>query len=356
MIYIKAYTRVNLGDDLLIKIVCNNNKEEKFCILGDESYKDIFKDIENLEILVEDYNVLQNLKNNREEFIDAHDKFIKKISNICDTFLYVGGSIFIDGGPSSIIRLGDLRKEISSFTNSYIIGANFGPCYNKEYFDFVHDKIIPLLNHITFRDIESYNSFKDLGNVSYAPDIVFSLNTNKVCRKNKEIGISLIYHLNRDNLKDNYYNYLNYIKRIAKEYIKDGYKLRLLSFCEYEKDPIAINDFLNLLSAEEKRNISIDYYKGNINEFLEIFESLDTIIATRFHSIVLALKYNCKVIPICYSNKSENLLKDLNIKDYITFSNIKNIDNFRLSNIDNKLINKFELDSFKHFDYKKTIR
>ena len=356
MIYIKAYTRLNLGDDLLIKLVCDNNKYEQFCILASKEYVEVFKDTKNIKVMYEEYELLQSFKSNYEKYLEEQNKIITNISSYCDTFLYVGGSIFIEGGPTSVVRVRQLKNEIKSFKNAYIIGANFGPHTTEEYFNCVHDEIIPLLKSITFRDKYSYELFKDLNNVYYAPDIVFSLKAKEEIKKKKEIGISLINQIKiEDKYKNKYNDYLTYIANIIKSYIKDRYNIRILSFCSYEKDDIAINDILNILSNEDKKFITIDYYNGNLEEYINIIASLDTIIATRFHAIVLALKYQCNVIPICYSNKSINLLNDINIKEYISFSNIDELKKIKPYKIDLSIIKTLENESQKHFDYKKTI-
>lgn len=351
MIYLKAYTRINLGDDLFIKKICDKYKDEKFYILADKKYKKVFKDIKNLKIMSYSYNKLNKKKNNPLKWKKENNKILKMVSKKCDTYIYIGGSIFIEKEKNSVNRVKELKEEINYFKNSYIIGANFGPYMTDKYLNYVHDELIPSLTSISFRDKYSYNLFKDLKNVSYAPDVLFSLDINKKELSNKELGISLIYHLEREELKENYNNYLDEIIKLSINYIKNNYKIRLLSFCSYEKDNIAIDDFLKKIPKKYHENILVDYYEGNINNFLLNFSKLDTIIATRFHSIVLGLKYNHKVIPICYSNKAINLLEDLDIKEYVTFKNIKNlskIDSVKLS--ENKL-NELEKESEKHFKY-----
>lgn len=354
MIYIKAYTRINLGDDLLVTLLCKNNPQQQFCILADSCYKDIFKDLKNLYIMSDEYEQLQKVKQNYSKFLELSTKITKKISQKCDTLIYIGGSIFIEFGSESVNRVKQLTKEVKMFKNSYIIGANFGPYVTKEYFNYIHDHLIPSLNYISFRDTESYNLFKNFSNVRYHPDIVFSMgNINK--QKKKEVGFSLVYHLEREKLKVNYENYLNALSILIKRYISNGYKIRLLSFCSHEKDPIAIDNLLEKLSNEEKKEILLNYYDGNIEEFLDIFSKLDTVICTRFHSIVLGMMYSCNIIPICYSNKSYNLLTDLGFNNQIDFSNVEKILDFVPFKLDCKKIDALRKNAIKHFDYKKTI-
>ena len=353
MIFLKAYTRKNLGDDLLIRLVCNDNKDKQFCILADEDYKEIFKDIKNLEIMSEEFKTLEKLKENQEAYYVAHEQIYDALAKKCDVFLYVGGSIFIEWSHASLVGLKKLKSEFIRFKHSYIIGANFGPHKTKDFFDYLHDEIIPNLTHISFRDLESYNLFKDLDNVKYAPDIVFTLDSPAAYKKKKELGISLVHHLEREQLKLNYNTYLESVLKFAGKYIKNDYTIRLLSFCTYEKDDIVITDFLEKMTEEEKSSVKIEHYNGNIDEFLDLFSSFDTVVATRFHAIVLGMKYSCKLFPICYSNKAINMLSDLNITNLITFSNISDLNNVESVEIDRQKLKELNKEANIHFDYKK---
>ncbi len=350
MIFLKAYTRINLGDDLFIKKICDEYANQKFFILADRKYKKNFKDIKNLKVMSYSYNRLSKKKNNLVKYKKEYNRVLKKISKKCDTYIYIGGSIFIEKGKTSIERVKDLKEEIGCFKRSYIIGANFGPYNTNEYITYVHDELIPSIDYISFRDINSYNLFKDLDNVIYAPDILFSIDLNRRRQKRKEMGISLIHHLDRKELKENYDEYLNQLINLSIKYIDQGYIVRLLSFCSYENDPVAIDDFLKRIPVKYKDNIIVNYYDGNIDDFLEKVSGLDTIIATRFHSIVLGLKYYHKVIPICYSNKSMNLLNDLDIIDYVTFKNIKKMSQINPSKLNFSKLKKIEKCSKKHFE------
>jgi len=304
-IYLKAYTRINLGDDLFIHIICARYPDTTFYLKESKPYTDIFNSIPNLIIT-------------------------ENIDDISfDAIVYIGGSIFIENSPSSISRVRDLKEEIiKENIPTYIIGANFGPYTSNEYFNVVKNELLPHLESITFRDTYSYNLFKDMSNVYYAPDVVFSLEYNTITKiRRKEIGISVIHHLEREQLKQNYNEYICKLVEIAKYYISIGYTVNLFSFCNYEKDMLAINDITNKLSDLEQNNIKIYDYNGNVSEALKELSNLELLIATRFHSMILGIKLNIPTIPICYSNKVLNVLNDINFgkNNIYDFKNIKDL-------------------------------
>lgn len=320
-IYIKAYTRINLGDDLFIHILCSRYPNVTFYLKKYFQYTDIFSNIPNL-IVIENMDNIQ-----------------------FDAIVYIGGSIFIENSPNSVIRVRELKNEIiKNDIPTYIIGANFGPYTSKEYFNTVKYELLPKIKSITFRDKYSYNLFRDLENVHYAPDVVFTLNTDNIIRvKKREIGISVIHHLERENIKEYYNDYINKLVEISKYYITKGYVVKLFSFCKYEKDMIAIQDILEKLTQTELNKTIICEYSGNIYETLNELFNIELLIATRFHSTILGFKFNIPTIPICYSNKTLNVLEDLKF-DKTNIYKFQNINELNYKNIPEA----FHLDIFNN--------
>ncbi len=288
-VYLKAYTRKNLGDDLFIHIICNKYPKHTFYLKEKEGYTNVFENISNLVIT-----------NDMEDIT-------------FDAIVYIGGSIFIESSEESKLRVLQLKSEIiKNNIPTYIIGANFGPYKTEQYFDIVKKEIISNVKAITFRDTYSYNLFKELPNVYYAPDVVFSLNADNIEKKDKkEIGISIIHHLEREDLKKNYSKYIDKLAEMSKHYIKLGYTVRFFSFCRYEKDMEAVKDVLKKFDANELDNVYISDYSGDMNDMLKDIANLKLFVTTRFHSMVLGLKLNIPIIPICYTDKVKWVLDDI---------------------------------------------
>ena len=75
----------------------------------------------------------------------------------------------------------------------FIIGANFGPFQTEERIN-DYRKLFKMCNDVCFRDLSSFEMFKELQQVRYAPDIVFQMEVdeiNSIKQKNK-IGFSII--------------------------------------------------------------------------------------------------------------------------------------------------------------------
>ena len=122
-------------------------------------------------------------------------------------------------------------------------------------------------------------------------------------------------------------------------------KITLFSFCECDGDLRAINEIISKI--EDKKNINIVNYKDNISLFLSKWRSNEYIISTRFHATILAIKYKQKFLPLSYSDKTKNYLKD--IYEKIKFYDLKNLN---YSNLDEMVFSKVDKDfnSEKQFE------
>ena len=84
--------------------------------------------------------------------------------------------------------------------------------------------------------------------------------------------------------------------QLCNKYIENEYTVTLYSFCNTQKDNLTMKKIFN--SIEDKNQVSMIEYDGDINSFLENLLSCEFIIGTRFHSIVLALHAGISVFPI----------------------------------------------------------
>src|SRR5699024_615791 len=90
-IFIYAYSKLNLGDDLFVKILCERYPDHLFYIVCRRENARAFSNIKNLKII---YSVpyLDSLM----QKLSLRQFFINRIAKKCDLTVSIGGSIFIE--------------------------------------------------------------------------------------------------------------------------------------------------------------------------------------------------------------------------------------------------------------------
>lgn len=299
-IFIMAYARKNLGDDIFIKMLL-------------EKYPDI-----DFYIKIKDYNFLNELDkfNNLHVLIgDDTDKELYKMQvDEYDAYVYVGGSIFMEGGKVYNLspKFYDFVKRCKEKDIPFCyISSNYGPYQTKEYFE-LSRKNFETCTDICFRDKYSYNLFKDIENVRYAPDFAFGYKTEIQEKIPNSIGISVINMDIRNDLKSISEDYYNLLINNIESYIKKGNEVYLFSFCKYEGDENTIDRVLEHFKNNPKL-IGVRY-DGNIDEFLKIYSKMEYMICARFHAMILSSVFRQKIFVMSYSKKIDNVIEDLDFK------------------------------------------
>lgn len=304
-----AYTKVNLGDNLFIYMLVKKYPDIDFFIhVVEKEYEKVYKDIKNLHYIHEPRE-LNSIK--IEEF---------------DAYLYVGGSIFME---SDYAR--HEMKEFNKFIQKckeqhkkfFYMSCNFGPYQTQEYLALAKETF-SLCDGICFRDKKSYDLFKEIGTVMYAPDMAFSFQMEeKIPKEKKSIGISVISLAIREDLKEIEEPYNDFIKRIIIKYAKRNYKVHLFSFSEFEKDGEAIREIMDMLPEEYKDKVAIETFEEDIEGYLKKYAQMEAMVCGRFHSMILSILFRQKIYNITYSKKQDNVIKELRL--FRKFQPIKEI-------------------------------
>ena len=289
-IYLNAYLEKNFGDDLFVKIIVDRYKNHTFYAISNS-----YKTRDNLQIYKNTLKmrILNKLGQKEKVYINSKDISVS-----------IGGSMFIEG--LSPIE----RKKIYGNNPYYILGSNFGP-YKTEKFYKKGYELFKNAEDVCVRDKYTYNLFKDLPNVRYAPDIVFTLDTSKIKISEEKKAIISVIDCENKLGKQYQEKYENMIKEMIKFFIENGYKVALMSFCKRENDEIAIERILNNLDENTKQQVQKYFYDGNVEETLNYIAQSQIIVGTRFHANILGLLLGKTVIPIIYSNKTSEFLKDI---------------------------------------------
>lgn len=315
-ILLEAYSSLNLGDDLFIKIICERYPDHNFVLLADSRYRKIYEKLDNLSV----FPMYRGI----ERIFRYYSKKKIKIANELDATVNIGGSIFIEPETQSQVKIEDYNRLINASSNFFIIGSNFGPYKNDTFYHDYKD-MFKAVNDVCFRDNFSYELFSELPNVRYAPDVVFSLDVDNIRIKNSGnyYVLSVINLENRTGLKEYTTIYEETIANLSRKLMENGYKVVLMSFCEAEGDEIAIERIKSKLDS----NRAITYfYRGDLDEALSLIKASSGVIATRFHSMILAWLFNLPVVPLIYSDKTLNVIKDVGFDNYHT--HISQMDKF----------------------------
>ena len=335
-VFIIAYSKVNLGDDLFVDILVNRYKNVQFFTRAIQEKTYIYNKNANLHF--KDYTL--------EDLAEISDKEF-------DAIVYIGGSIFMEkaGGVERIKKLNAIAANCKKNNVPFLfISSNFGPFKTPEYKREVQ-KLMRNITDICFRDRKSYETFNKYPSVRYAPDVVFSY-SRPVRVKKDTVGISVLNFKYRKELKFYQRKYYEVLKTSIINYIKQGKTVTLFSFCEYEGDEDTIDLLLSELPSRYVDKIQVERYRGKIDDFIKKYSSMEYFLCSRFHSMILSAIFKQKVSILSYSNKIVNVIYDLHLsKDIYNVSEINDITDIPLNEFDRLNVNeKIIEESEKQFD------
>lgn len=306
-VFLMAYLRKNFGDDLFVKMLLEKYKNIEFYIKHDNYVDvDILDQYKNLHVL--------HGKDTDEELYNSD-------VNEYDAYIYIGGSIFIEGGHCYNLseKFYDFVKRCKENNKPFCyISCNYGPYQTQEYFE-LSQKDFKECTDICFRDLHSYNLFKEIDKVRYAPDFAFSYNTPKVEKQKDTVGITVIDLNIRNYLKHKVDEYLTFLERNIKEYIYLGKEVYLFSFCKNEGDENTIDAILRLFPNES--HLHVVKYTGDVDEFLKQYNSMEYMICARFHAMILSSIAMQKIYVMSYSQKIDRVIEDLELELPIIYIN-----------------------------------
>ena len=287
-------------------------------MVADDKYIEMFSSVSNLHIL--NPNTLTEYPVNiMVEYGDKIDTMSIEaaIIRIVDAIIVIGGSMFIENDHWREWLLGSYHHIFNSMNRDiplFFMGCNFGPYTSEEFFQ-EFEKIFQRSYDICFREKESYELFQHLPNVRQGSDVIFGSKKylpRTLWKRKRTLGISLIDIETRKKLSKYERIYQEKIVEIIEYFAKKKYQIFLFPFCcEEEKDDYASEKVINLLSEEAKERTTMFCYQGNLEEMVKKYSSMEYMICTRFHAVVLSLLFQQKILPLIYSKKTKNMLNDV---------------------------------------------
>lgn len=324
-ILVCAYFAKNMGDDLFLKVLIDRYPNVRWDLLtANRHYLKIFKNYKQVRIIYT-YRDIKLGKQSHNLFFLINNLFKYKKY---DAMINIGGSIFMQN-PAWKIRLEERKYILNQIKaeKNFIIGANFGP-FKDDQFIKAYQELLPHYDDVCFRDEYSYNLFKDLKNVRLAPDVVFNYEYPKCKQSAKIIGFSTINLQERVGLQAFSNSYHHKVIELIKQYIARGYHIRLFSFCENEGDLRGIKQMMKQIHPLNHKQIKVINYTGDIDSFINAFQSCEQIIGSRLHALILAMLFNKSFYPLYYSDKTKHILEDFKINHIGT--PIKEIDQLKI--------------------------
>lgn len=308
-VLIYAYTKYNLGDDLLIQMLCNRYSNVQFYLYTYPEYQAVFENCPNLKVM-SNANIVSKIVNGMGRLLKNKNAYENIIAKQCDICVCITGSLFIQGEEDWQPYLTYMKSRQIPGIPYYQLGSNFGPYKDRGFYEGFKE-FFSNCEDVCFREKFSYDLFSDLKNVRVAPDVVFS-GRFPVCKAEKRVSISVINLNNRGELEKYQFQYRDFIVDVCRYYYKKGYQVNLMSFCKDEGDEIMIDEVLQELSSKERKAVIPVLYRGDINEILNLISCSEVVVATRFHAMILGWCMKKKVLPIIYSPKMEHVIEEIN--------------------------------------------
>lgn len=334
---LKAYAAANLGDDLFIELICNRYPNVQFYLCGSKKFYNIYGKIPNLKYRCWDtfririwgviyrllrivFNIL--FKNNPKVQISTDELLNNKYALYSDYNVYITGSGFMNSSDEFETLPEKYERELIYYKrHPFVIGCNFGPFAHKEYLE-MYRQLFSYASDVCFRDKYSLQYFDNLKVVRTAADIVFSYpieslkNINRLI--DKEYMLISVANLKKDNdmASDFYEEYLKFVRNIIIIRSEQKKYTVLLGFSKEQNDDIAILSILKEVT-NNKYLYNFCYPDISSSTVISLFRDAQNIIATRYHAMILALMFEKPVCTICYNEKINHVLEEVNMQDSI---------------------------------------
>ena len=293
-IYVRAFCQSNLGDDLFVLQLAKRYPDTNFYVYALGEHQRAFLGQQNIILPTSGDRVLRKLTHtlhlSRKEAFDGQG---------LDGTVVIGGSIFWEGADLSF------GQENGP---CYIIGANCETGYSAEFSNRLR-KTLSSVSDCCFRDRFSAALFADVSSVRCAPDVLYDWRPRQVLQKGEGIGISVVGAkgcFRDEQAREGYYGAIAGLCDLC---ISRGIPVRLLGFCAVEGDGEALKAIAGRTAHPEK--IQSILYAGNPERMLYELNRCETVLATRFHAMILGWVLGKNVVPVIYNEKQTHILEDV---------------------------------------------
>jgi colanic acid/amylovoran biosynthesis protein len=312
-VFVDFYDYQNLGDDLLFVTLASRYPHVEFVFIEDHTDGATFAGLPNVRRLRRIPYVDGVLRRLRipVRVNTLRRRLLVKRSQIV---VRLGGSLYMEreGWRENAARDAGL---LGARRGTLFLNGNFGPWRSTEFLS-TYEGIFSSALDVTVRDTASLEQLKAVTRVRLAPDMLFSVPAPEADVPRAGVVVSLIDLTGREGLSQYREAYEHAVGELVEDLVTlRGERVTLVSFCAHEGDEAAIERVLAALPEEAKGSVSAHFYRGDIEATLTVLQQAETVLATRFHAMVLGFAFGCRVACVEYSNKLSNALADLDELD-----------------------------------------
>lgn len=238
------------------------------------------------------------------------------------------------GFPLQLLVLSASGKVLGSKVSFVSVGAEI---IKPKVTRWLSDTTAKLAAYRSYRDQNSWESMRDRGHdVSkdrVFPDLVFGVPTPPYgLGDQKVVGLGVMNYFGGNNDKaradEIHADYLAKMTEFATWLVDNGYELRVFGGDSKYDWGIARLIMSNVraerpeLPAEAMTTAEV----GSYAELMEFMNGCGTIVATRYHNVMCALKLCKPTIALGYSRKFESLIADFGLADFNMYADRINVD------------------------------
>lgn len=353
---LRAYVEGNLGDDLFLEIICRRYPNIDFFICGSKNLKKLYSKIRNARYISNDtisvriemfmHRTLVKIINhfskkevNNNYITDAaiEEKWSKK----CDYNVLITGSGFMnDETEYESLRKKFIDEKRYYSRNPYLLGCNFGPFAHKEYL-MMYQELFKETADLCFRDKYSADLFPMVKQARFESDIVFGYPIEEIehipsifSEKYMLISVANI-RKDKDRAVEYYDKYIEFLKRVIIKRNSLQQHTVFVCFSKSQNDDISISDVLDGIRNTQYNHV-YSYPEISSDQILRLFYDADSVIASRYHAMILGVLFKKPVCAICYNEKVEHVLDDIDITS--PRLHLEELEKLKSEDLDNKFL------------------
>lgn len=308
-VFVDFYDYVNVGDDLLFRTLAERYPHRRFAYLADKGDGSAFADLPNVRRL------------RRIRYVDGVLRRLRipvRVNDLRRRWLLRRSPLVIRLGGSLYMEQGDWRRNVQRDTELvdgagkvFFLNGNFGPWRTREFLT-TYERIFSRASDVTVRDSASREQLAAVPQVRLAPDMLFTVPGPEPAAPRSGVVVSLIDLTGREGLARYRDAYEEAMAHLLEDLVASGAApVTLVSFCPTEGDEAAVERVLARIQQPAAASVATHCYRGDLAAVLALLRGADTVVATRFHAMVLGLAFGSAVCCVEYSGKVSNALADL---------------------------------------------